>query len=443
MKKIFLFTMTSIALLLITAQALWAQKTWSFDEIWASIKVHSPEIMQSAHEYEAARISHTRSKRHWFPQAQLQANAYRTNDPGKTLFSNLGNREVNAGDFNPSVLNYPGYGNFAQSSVLVNLPLFEGGMKVESQKGLGFMKEAREYGLKFTKNYQYTQAAMEYSLLLGASQHVRRIRSLQGELATFLNDYELGSPQNPIGHTGLLGLRSLSNRLKAMKNQTQTEMSSFKTSLTQKADIKSENWDVKPQSIHEFLKSRFGKIMKQNEASLPASVKATQMTAHALSKFSNAERSKFLPHIGVFNQTDLNVGTRDNANSNTVGGYLQWNILSPTEYGSVKEKKMQALAMKNQASAQALKSKVDVEQSYDGIVSTVENLRLMSSSLSLLREQTKTSRSLYQSGLINILQMLEHLNRRADLLEKIHQGETYLSYEYARNYLQRSHDNER
>ncbi len=435
------FGMLLVLLFIQESQHVQAGSVLDFDDVWQRIKVLSPEIKQTEQELQAANMAHSRSKRHYLPQAQVQMKGFTTNDAGTTLFSNLGQRSVSAADFNPTTLNDPGFGNFAQGTLAMNLPLYQGGMNKATKQATALMATAKEYNQKFMIDYQFATNAVEYALLLSTHKHKSSIENLNAELNHYLNEYELDTTKNPVGHSGLLGLKALSNRLRASIKQAQAEINAFKIALSQRSDLDPHSWTPRIQDVTAFLRNKFGeKSLKTKTVATPDSVKVTQYYAQAMKQYSSIEKSQLLPHLGLFGKTDVNIGSRDVASATTMGGYLQWNILSPTQYGAIKEKQLQASAIESQANAMQLKSKIDFDQSQLSISANRENLGLMRESLNLLLEQTRTASALYQNGAINILQVVDLLNRRGDLIMQIHQAETQLCMDYAKNYLQGGSD---
>lgn len=426
-----------IVVLLQSSTRVLSATTYGFDEVWQRIRQLSPDIKQSEQELQAAKIAHNRSKRHYLPQAQIQMKGFSTNDAGMTLFSNLSERAVNAADFNPATLNDPGFGAFARGSLAMTLPLYQGGLNKATKQATALLATAKEYNQKFMTDFQFANNAVEYALLLASYKNKNSFESLNVELNRFLNDYELESSKNPVGHSGLLGLKALSNRLRASIKQSQAQINTYKGALSQRSGLDPNSWTPRIQDLVLFLKAQFGaRSLKKKTTATPDSVKVSQYYAQAMKQYSSIEKSQLLPHLGLFGQTDVNMGSRDIASATTMGGYLQWNILSPTQYGAHKEKQLQASAIESQANAQQQKSRIDYDQSLINIKATHENLGLMRESLSLLIEQTKTTNELYQNGVINILQVVDLLNRRGDLITQIHQAEMQLCLDYAKNYLQ-------
>ncbi|MBF0104845.1 MAG: TolC family protein [Deltaproteobacteria bacterium] len=435
MQRILLISLT--VALLVPGAAL-AVPVYSFETLWSKIKHASYEISESTNDLKAAEKAYQRSTRHFLPEVSLKASAYSTNNPGLSFFSNLGQRSINALDFNPSNLNHPGFSEYGQATLLTTMPLYSGGLKVATKQALAHMRDAKKYGGSFTETLVYTNTAAEYALLLSAQRHGGYLAALDTELKALLNEYELGSKNNPVGHSGLLGLKSLSNRIRGMSLQAETRVKSLKVSLSERADLGGSGWGIQSEPVGGFLRRKFGRPVRSDDTreETPASVKSLTQAAGALQKFSDAEKAKFLPHVGVFGEANAFTGARDTSGAATLGAYMQWNIFAPTEYGSVKEKKHQAAALKDKAHAAKLNAQIDAEQSHQSILMAHENINLMHDSLALLKEQSLTAKGLYRNGAINILQMVELINRRADLLFQLYQTEELLVAESARNYLQ-------
>ncbi len=100
-----------------------------FQELWARIHDQSAAVQAAGKELDAANMAADRAGRHWYPRLVLDTRAYSTNDPALTFFSLLGERRAGAADFAPGQLNHPGSSFFEKGSLVLDLPLYEGGQK--------------------------------------------------------------------------------------------------------------------------------------------------------------------------------------------------------------------------------------------------------------------------------------------------------------------------
>jgi len=137
-----------------------------FSRIWEKVKVNSPLLKAGVSEAEAAEISMNRSSRHWYPTIYADAKAYTTNDPSVTFMSNMGQRGVTQNDFIPDNLNNPGTGNYQKGTIGVDLPLFEGGARVEAYKAMKKIAEAGKFQSSSIYINEFTTAASAYGEII-------------------------------------------------------------------------------------------------------------------------------------------------------------------------------------------------------------------------------------------------------------------------------------
>ena len=71
--------------------------------------------------------------------------------------------------------------------------------------------------------------------------------------------------------------------------------------------------------------------------------------------------------------------------------------------------------------------KSDAEAAKEGLSATEKTLKLLDESTALLQEQTQVARQLFRNGSINALQLVEVLNRRADLVVNRREAELALA----------------
>ena len=235
-----------------------------------------------------------------------------------------------------------------------------------------------------------------------------------------IDHYTIGSKSNPVGYSGLLGLKNLRNRIEGLLIENEAKADAKRADIRELAADLPDRWQPKAGRAKVFL----GQVFPSQENlaadhsydSVPAAVLAARSGASALEKAEDGERARFLPRVGLFAQGDLYGGNRSSATSYTSGAYLQWDLFSAPNFGAIGQSEHQAAAAR--ARAEVLQNKLTSEQtaSKSGAKAAEKSLALLDESAQLLEEQTETARALFRSGSINALQLVEVLSRRADLL---------------------------
>lgn len=387
--------------------------TYSFSEIWHLVEVSSPEIAAAAHELEAAKINRSRLSRHWYPRLFAEGRAFSTNDPAFTFMSVLGQRQIAALDFAPSALNHPSSGFFQRGTLGIDLPLFEGGAKVASAEAASKAAEGAAYRKSSTQQKKYADTATAYASLLILENQRRELSHLADGVDDTLSRYRIGGKSNPVGYSGLLGLKNLRNRIQGLLVENDAKRAAVRDRLRIGASELPPDWNPRLEEIKVFVDKH---LPLQDRPGRSSSENAAYANAEAMDKMKDAERARFLPKIGLFGTGDLYGGERGIATSYSAGAYLQWELFAAPNFGALAQAEHQAAAARSSADDESQRAELARSSARYSLVSLEKNLMLMDESAHFLEEQTSTARGLFRDGSITALQLVEVLARRADLL---------------------------
>jgi outer membrane protein TolC len=422
-------------------QAADARKTIPFDHVWKVASAQSTQMLAVQQDAQAQRYASDRSGRHWFPRVYLTGRAVWTNDALGHLMANLGQREVGAADFAPTVLNHPGGLGFRQGSLGVDLPLFEGGQKYAVAKAQTLFYQASQNAVSAAQSQLYADLVKAYGQLISLEHEQLALEQLQAKVKAIIERYGIGSKSNPVGYSGLLGLKNLGNRLQGLILQNQAEQQQQKSALEVMTGPLHMDWRVSVEDVTTYLKRVMpgfervnsvgaGKDMASSaDGHAPsdvAAVRAATLQSDGLAQLKDAERARYLPKLGVFVQGDLTNGERNTATSYTGGAYMQWNLISVTDWGAIGEAEARAAAARYRAETLRLQMQRGAVAAESGVNASMASLQLLGQSSQLLDEQTQTARRLFLNGSINALQLVEVLARRADLISDKKQTEVAL-----------------
>ena len=377
--------------------------------------------------------------RHWYPRVFAEGRAFSTNDPALTFMSLLGQRQIGVSDFAPAALNQPGSSLFERGTLGLDLPLFEGGSKVAQASASSKMAEAKTFELQAEEITEYAELANAYSSILSLQRQHSELERLRESVEDTLAHYKIGAKSNPVGYSGLLGLKNLRNRLEGLKAENSAKTAALRAQIRitasggangGAADLP-ENWMPKPEDSQEFIAEHLDRKVKAPQgAGKSASVRAMHLNAESLEEAKGAEKARFLPKVGLFGTGDLYGGSRSAATSYTAGAYMQWDLLSASNFGAIAQAEHNAAAALARADAMNEHARIDEATASQSANALEMNLSLMNESAGLLEEQTTTARGLFRNGSINALQLVEVLARRADLL--VSRTEAELSLAQAR-----------
>lgn len=399
-----------------------------FSELWKRVSAHSPAQKASSLEAQSAQVAADRAARHWYPRVFTEGRAYSTNDPGTSFISVLNQRQITQNDFIPEALNNPPSAFFQKLTAGLDFPLFEGGSRVAMADAAEAGARAKQLAEKAMRNREYSAVSRLYGHLLAYLDQLEQLENLKQSIEGVLSSYRVGERENPVGYSGLLGLKNLKNRVDGNIVDSQARARSVREVLKQLAVELPEDWRPADQTVTAFadlyMKVPMNGPAARDSSNDSAQVRAMYLSAEAAENAVTAERARFIPRLGVFAQTDVMSGTRDISGSYTAGAYLQWELFSAPNFGAVKQAKLNARAAEAGADAARLRELNEVTESIAAATALEKNLDLLHESSRLLSEQTDTSRRLFRNGSINALQFVEVLSRRADLIASFAQART-------------------
>lgn len=331
-----------------------------------------------------------------------------------TFMALLGQREIGAADFAPAVLNEPGSSLFQKGTLGLDFPLYEGGMRTSMASSAAKGAEAKAWAQTAEQVNEYTALAKDYAGLLILEEGRAKLGALREQVAGVIAGYEIGSRANPVGYSGLLGLRSLRNRVDGLLAANEARRAEMQARIEALAGPLPEGWRPVTEPSRPFLE----RVLRAPRAATePApALRAAQSAAAAAAESKGAERARFFPKIGVFAQGDAYGGSRAIAASYTAGGYLNWELFSAPNFGAAAQASASAAAARERARALRRQLESQNQAARAAVRSLETSLALLDESAGLLEEQTAAARSLFQNGSISALQLVEVLARRADWL---------------------------
>ena len=394
-------------------------KELPFTELWSKIEASSPTQKASEFELEAARTASARAGRHWYPYVYADAKGYTTNDPGLSLFSTLGQRQMLSTDFMPDKLNHPESNFYEKVSLGAALPLFEGGTRVAQSDAAKKMSTAKEFESKANHLKLYTETVKIYGNIITELQSRRALESLLEVLDHVIAHYKIGSKENPVGYSGLLGLKSVRNRVSGSIVENESKIVAYREALEKMSEGLPEKWTPVEMSTLEYA-TKYLNISLDSDLLKPSyRVEGFASMAEAAQDAIRVERAKFMPKVGLFVEGDLLSGKRDTATSYVGGAYLQWDLFLAPNFGAIHQAENTSAAAQAHVDEARLYEGIETKGNISASQALESNLKILDESSNLLDEQTKVAKKLFLSGAMNALQLAEVLNRRTDLISSL------------------------
>ncbi len=407
--------------LVLTICSLSHAETLSFKSAWNRINANSAAQESSRLQTEALSEAQSRATRHWLPRIYLDAKSYQTNDPGASFLGLLEQRSLQQSDFSPDSINHPDTHIYTRGALGVDFPLFEGGLKSAQIDLYKHSVAAQQNSTSQIQIEQYSQVGLSYGSIIILELQKNKLQTLNTEITKMIKDYRLGSKSNPIGYSGLLGMKSLRNRLIGLISQYEAQSRSY-YAILKEMGLKDTEWS--PESL-ESLAFVNNYLSSQIVSSSSFKIENTKENVKVSEEMTNMEKAKFLPRVGVFAENYIFNSNRNTANGYNAGVYLQWSLFDPANYGSLRESKLKSLAAAKSSVASEQEERAERTALLESMSSLRENIALLSESHKILIEQSKMTETLFRNGSINALQIVEVLSRRADLI--VQQVDTELS----------------
>jgi outer membrane protein TolC len=411
-----------LSILLMLTTSLWGQPHIKrFDDVWNQLYEKSLKHKAVELEKESNEESLKRANRHWLPRVYITGQWFSTNDPTQVFFNHLGQRSIEQSDFIPSDLNRPGRETFTAGSLGLDLPLYEGGLKTSQTSMYRALVKASEIEMKAKRSEEYSELARQYGSLLLLSQNEALLKELKVNLKKIISTYQVGAQSNPVGYSGLLGLKGVGNRIEGLLAQYEMKVLNARHWI----DTKTENVDFwRPdtqEDINDYLTT---KLSSASDSAYSSMILSQEMKLKTLDEMNNIEKARYLPRVGLFANNSMYGGDRDNENSQSYGLYLQWDLFNSDSFGRVGEAGAKALA--EQAKLQAFKQeeRIMLSQLQESKLTLEKTLKILAESDRLLQEQSSNAMKLFRSGMLNALQLAEVINRRVDLVENKLTAET-------------------
>ena len=400
-----------ILCLLLVARAASAEVV-DFRTVWNEVRGAATGLKAAESAKLAQEGDSQTARRHWLPRVYAGAKVYQTNDPGASFFGVLSQRAVTSADFDPARLNHPEARTYTMGSVGVDLPLYEGGMRSANGDMQKELLAAADEHMRVTELQHYAETARMYGTFLAERDRERRLLRVRDDLDELLKRYELGNKANPVGYSGLLGLKTLRNRVVGLLAETRAKVSAVGRGLEAMGFRRAESWTPEKINVPDFIAT----YLRDADSADSARVREAQLKADSLEQVVQMEAARTLPRVGVFGEQSFAAGDRDRASGYSAGLYLQWNIFDPSDSGRSSIARERAVSARYQVDALAANERAERQGMAAAAEALDENLKIMASSEELLDEQAKVASTLFRNGSISALQMVEVASRRTDLI---------------------------
>ncbi len=389
-----------------------SQQSVSFKDVWRQVKKDSKAIKSVELDLASVDQAESRSRMHWLPKVYVGAQVYSTNDPGASFFGILEQRSITNTDFNPQTLNNPGVNQFGQVTLGLDMPIYQGGMKAAQRELQRDLTKSKTLQVKDTMNRQYAVVAHSYGSINVLLVQKQKVVGLASDIEKIIKGYGVGNKNNPVGYSGLLGLKSVSNRVKALLVQYEQQSLGYYGALQAMGVHFKTQWKPHRESVQNYI----ARVLPVKGSESSFQIQALNANAKVAEKSSDMELARYRPHLGLFAQGYHFSGSRDSADGYTAGVYLKWSLFNPEDLGRHSEALLKSQVAHNYALAMAEEEKAKFQGVSAALSALKSNHKILLKSQALLDEQTNVAKKLFKNGSLNALQLSEVLNRRVDLI---------------------------
>jgi len=263
------------------------------------------------------------------PRVDLSTGAARSNAPGDYFGMKLNQKSITATDFNPAVMNNPGYINNYQTRVGVALPLYQGGALWAGRKLALHRADASLYGHEQMKQQVVFQAVSAYARVRQAQAQIAAMERAVSAAKKRFEDTQAMQKRGLLIQSDVMDARVHLLRTSVHLEEARNGYAASKDMLEQVMGLNGDvslNTEEDPQ-----LKTPVLTLDEAGERGLTnrPDLKALEEYKMASSAGVDQSRAAFLPHVNLVAAQEWNSATFGIKNRNTmIGATVSMNLFS-------------------------------------------------------------------------------------------------------------------
>ena len=312
-----------------------------------NLTIHSAEL-----DHHIAKADRHQTDAIFLPQVSLGYNAMVTNNPLNAFGFLLQQSRVEASDFDPSRLNYPGASQNYAASIDVQMPLFNLDL-IYARKGARLQEEVYRNKAQYTKNYVRFEVQKAYTQLQFAyrSRNILRetLKDVQTIHQSVSNFYDQGLVQKSDVLNAQVQVNTIQTALAKAESAIQTASDGLKIMMGMKTEGEVFTTDSLLQNMSQTSP---GVLMLDRPDIL-----AMQNAYDATRMMSKSSAMLFVPSINAFGSYQFNDSKifRFKEDSYLMGISLNWKIFS----GNSNRSKYRSATLKRDKMQNELKLYID------------------------------------------------------------------------------------
>jgi len=263
------------------------------------------------------------------PRVDLSTGVARSNAPGDYFGMKLNQRSITAADFNPAVMNNPGYINNYQSRVGVTMPLYQGGALWAGRKLAEHRAEASLYGHGFMRQQVVFQVISAYARVRQSQAQITSMQRAVTAADKRYRDTQAMEKRGVLIKSDVMDANVHQLRTTLKLEEAKNSFASSKEMLERVMGLNGDvtlNTEEDPQLKMPVLTLQ--EAINHGLANRP-DLKAVEEQYLASSAAVDQSRASFLPHVNLVAAQEWNASTFGVKNRNTmVGATVTMNIFA-------------------------------------------------------------------------------------------------------------------
>ncbi|NWF39681.1 TolC family protein [Mariprofundus sp. NF] len=263
------------------------------------------------------------------PRVDLSTGVARSNAPGDYFGMKLNQRSITAADFNPAVMNNPGYINNYQSRVGVTMPLYQGGALWAGRKLAAHRAEASIYGHGFMRQQVVFQVISAYARVRQSQAQISAMQRAVTAADKRYRDTQAMEQRGVLIKSDVMDANVHQLRTTLKLEEAKNSYASSKEMLERVMGLNGDvtlNTEEDPQLKMPVLTLQ--EAINSGIANRP-DLKAVEAQYLASSAGVDQSRASFLPHVNLVAAQEWNSSTFGVKNRNTmVGATVSMNIFA-------------------------------------------------------------------------------------------------------------------
>lgn len=404
MKKLLL-----VAALFATTSSILAEEISNLKQSASFALTHNRVLAADVHAVEKVSASLSDATGRMLPRVDLTAGAVRTNAPGDYFGLKLSQQSITAADFNPAVLNNPGYINNYQTRIGVMMPLFQGGALWAGRKLASHHADASHYGHEYLKQQILFQTVSAYARVKQAAAQIIAVKRAVSAAKKRFQDAEQMQKRGILIKSDVMDARVHLLRTTVRLQEAENSFAASREMLEQV--IGADSQVVLSTEDEPYLKMKelsLDQTITEALASRPDLI-AMQSAYEAASAGVDQSRASFLPHVSLVAAQEWNASTLSMKNRNSmVGATVTMNLFSGGS-DTAKLRSAEAEVLSIELKRDDLKQKIrnEVSQAWRQLAESRLRYESENEALKQSEESLRIKSLRYQQGLSKTSDLLD------------------------------------